>query len=101
MGCRKIPCLVRNIVLRIVALGTPPTSKNAWLTSEILSMFHYHVLPFMFSHEKSKMLEQLFSNLSSHVLNTVLAFDKKMTEMNEASLQLSLRQLISVSDVGV
>jgi hypothetical protein len=30
---------------RLVCLANSPTSKNPWLTSEVMSMFHFHILP--------------------------------------------------------
>jgi hypothetical protein len=87
---------------RIIALATPPNMKNQWLTSEVISMFHFHVMPTLTLKEKSKLLAELFPDTSDSVLATLLNFDQKAYEVNSKeksshqALQLSLRQLIRI-----
>jgi hypothetical protein len=106
---------------RIIALATPPTVKDQWLTSEILSMFHFHTLQPMLVEEKAKLLHQLFPATNAtgiscqslmweltfiQVLKSLLSFDAQVYKMNSQSkadsqkhpaLELSLRQLIRMT----
>jgi hypothetical protein len=88
-------------ILRIIALAVPPTPKNPWLTSEVLSMFHFHNLPTMTILFKNKLLRNMFPDTSQELIDLLLKFDDKVREANEKeknkqSLELSLRQLIRI-----
>lgn len=89
---------------RIIATATHVTKKHKWLNSELVSFFHYHILP------KSGQLEQYFDIVTSLVghefldlLKPVFGFAKDLNELkqgkdtNSELFTLSLRQLIRIA----
>ena len=79
----------------------PPTVKNPWLTSEIMSMFHFHTLPTLTLALKNKLLRKMFPDTPQQLIDILLSFDDKVREAsniekNKQSLELSLRQLIRI-----
>lgn len=48
---------------RIIAIGNNPSMSNQWLTSEVISMFHFHYLRSLTVEEKCDLIFHLFPSL--------------------------------------
>ena len=70
---------------RLVVLATPPTPKQPWLTSEIISLLHFHHL----SHndlsfdEKSEILKGLFPTAPPAIIDSLLKVDVLLTQTHQ------------------
>jgi MoxR-like ATPase len=107
---------------RIIALAEPPSrgSEHRWLTSEIATMFHFHIISGLSSNQKFHILTQLFPSLyksSRPILQetseglkrfvTKLDYERSLktdaADFNKGGVfvselpELSLRQLIRLS----
>lgn len=89
----------------ILCTACIPTIKDAWLTPEVMALFHFHVLPDMTVPQMTALLRQLFPAIPANLLSKLLDFNGRVHQlqmkgseaMNEGQdLHLSLRQLIRI-----
>jgi len=67
---------------RIVALATPPTLKNQWLTSEVMSLFCFNSVPSIPIDQQEKLLLELFPN-SKNIVSKLLRFNSCIRQLVE------------------
>lgn len=75
-----IQATTKETYLTWAALATPPTAKKPWLTSEIMSLFPFHVLPAPSSTVKRAIIRSLCPSVSDELLNMMFAFEQALGE---------------------
>ncbi|KAI8991241.1 AAA domain-containing protein [Mycotypha africana] len=92
---------------RIIALARAGTSdqagshSGAWLTAEILSMFHFIVVDSLPSHEEQNVLKALSPGVDENKLRKLLTFSRRLRHDKDDTIRmlsssLSTRQLIRI-----
>eukprot|EP01045_Picozoa_sp_COSAG04_P000653 COSAG04_NODE_17_length_40288_cov_9.152728_9_plen_406_part_00 len=68
---------------RIVAVGEPPGAKSAWLTSELVSFFSFHVAPQIGGARLEDVMCSLYPSVDQAAMHTLITFTEALRDESE------------------
>ena len=74
---------------RVFALAEPPISKGVskWLNSEVLSMFHFHLVDSIGKREQIDLFRKMFPDIDSKVISDLCELSKSLRKSQDENLQ--------------
>lgn len=65
---------------RLITTANNPTPKSKWLTSELISMFHFHCVVNVTAKDKSEIAKTLFPSISPELLMKIELYEQQVEE---------------------
>jgi len=66
-----------------VAVGEPPGAKSAWLTSELVSFFSFHVAPQIGGARLEDVMCSLYPSVDQAAMHTLITFTEALRDESE------------------